>query len=181
MSPLLFAIFLADFETFLRSKEVRRVTIVRLKRILMLAYADDIVLFAETWKDMELLLMCLKEYLKNQLEINPTKTKKVVFRKGGRNYKKDSLVYSSEVIGICSSYEYLEVLFDNRGLFQQAACGIPASANVAAISTKGIVSKAKINDVEKIDGLFSTLVSSIVNHWCPIWGVRHLDMIERLQ
>lgn len=71
LSPLLFAIFLADLEVSLRSKGVRGVVLRGLLRILVLVYADDIVLLAESWADMELLLAFLKEFYElNQLDIN---------------------------------------------------------------------------------------------------------------
>lgn len=182
LSPLLFAIFIADFEDFLRGRGVRGIVINRMIRILMLAYADDIVIFAETWKEMETLLVFLEEYCQiNQLQINPAKTKVVIFRKGGRNYKKLAFSYGTETISISPSYEYLGVVFDSRGSFQKAANAILSKASKASASSRNLIMKAKVNDILKINNLFGSLVSSIVNHGCPIWGLKHLDTIEKLQ
>lgn len=114
------------------------------------------------------------------MKIIPLKTKLVSFRKGGRNYK-TSFNYGTETIEISSSYEYLGMMFNSRGLFQKATTKILSNANKAAAKTKNLIVKVKVNDIQKINNLFGSLVSSIVNHGCPIWGPRNLDEIERLQ
>lgn len=89
LSPLLFAIFLADFEDFLKRRGIKGVLITIFLRIILMAYADDIVLFAISWEDMEQLISHLKAYCEeNLLTLNTAKTNVVIFKKGGRNYKK---------------------------------------------------------------------------------------------
>lgn len=72
-------------------------------------------------------------------------------------------------------------MFDSGGLFLQAAVDILLNVKKAAANARGLITKAKICDMQKINNLFNSLVTSIVNHGCPIWGPRHLEKIERLQ
>lgn len=114
LSPLLFAIFLADLEAFLRNRGMRGAVVRNLIRIILFAYVDDIVLFTSSWEEMEFLLECLCQYCElNQFKINIEKTKVVIFRKGGRNFKKSSFKYGEEDIQLTSRYEYLGVVFDS--------------------------------------------------------------------
>ena len=53
-SPLLFILFLTDLESFLRSKSFRGVSLNSREDVLMLFYADDLIIFAHSqliWKE----------------------------------------------------------------------------------------------------------------------------------
>jgi hypothetical protein len=95
ISPLLFAIFLNDFETSLSSKYRGLTTIGDLSQILsteniefflnmyVLLYADDTLVLAESPQDMQLALDEVGVYCnKWGLSINKTKTKVVIFSRG---------------------------------------------------------------------------------------------------
>ena len=54
-------------------------------KLLLLLYADDIVLFAKTAEELQKSLDILEEYYDRwKLTVNKSKTKIVIFRKGGR-------------------------------------------------------------------------------------------------
>ena len=90
LSPLLFALFLYDLEAFLINKGVRGVTASHFLEILVLAYADDIVLLADSYVGMKKVLLYFHEYcLINKLTVNLDKTKIVLFQKGGHGHKKN--------------------------------------------------------------------------------------------
>lgn len=122
LSPLLFAIFLADLEDFLKARGIRGVLLARLIRIILLVYADDIVLLALAWHEMKQIIWVIREYCEiNLLTLNAKKTNVLVFIKGGRNYKKLFFSYDKEKIYTVNNYEYLGIIFDRRGLFHLAA------------------------------------------------------------
>lgn len=80
LSPLLFAIFLEDLEEFLIRRGVKGIHIGIFIRMIIMGYADDLVLFALTWEEMEQLLFHLLEYCQeNLLILNPKKTQVVIF------------------------------------------------------------------------------------------------------
>ena len=61
-SPTLFALFISDLEEFLISKGIRGVSVSSLTEILLLAYADDIVIVADSIAMMRRILKALKKY-----------------------------------------------------------------------------------------------------------------------
>ena len=80
-------------------------------------YADDIIIVAETPEDLQLGLNILEQYCNEwKLKLNKTKTKIIVFRKGGllpRNYDNTELE-------IVSSFTYLGMVFTSGGSFSTA-------------------------------------------------------------
>jgi hypothetical protein len=95
LSPLLFAMFLNDFETSLSSKYNGLTTINELSRILgtedieffinmyILLYADDTLVMAESPTELQLALDEVGVYCNNWgLSINQTKTEVVIFSRG---------------------------------------------------------------------------------------------------
>ncbi|XP_043478069.1 uncharacterized protein LOC122508659 [Leptopilina heterotoma] len=68
-SPILFSLFMADLEDFLRAEGIRGVSMGHKNEIILLAYADDIALFADSPAALNKLLRALLKYcIKNCLE-----------------------------------------------------------------------------------------------------------------
>lgn len=85
LSPLLFILFIADFETFLRNQDCSGVNINNHVDLLILMYADDTVLLANSAIELEKLLKSLELYCDiNGFAVNTDKTKAMIFRKAGR-------------------------------------------------------------------------------------------------
>ena len=95
LSPLLFAIFLNDFESYV-SQEYEGLSFVNREssrvlgdvletylRLYILLYADDTIVLAESPKQLQQALNSVKDYCENFfLKINLTKTKIIVFSRG---------------------------------------------------------------------------------------------------
>ena len=81
MSPLLFILFIADIEEYLRKRQEEGV-IIGNKRVYALAYADDLAIIAETEEEIERMIKYLNRYFKDrELEVNAEKSKIMVFSK----------------------------------------------------------------------------------------------------
>ena len=87
LSPILFSIFLNDLSHFLRTQQVKEITInensheisVNLK-ILLLLYADDTLLFSSTETDLQHTLDSFNHYCKTwHLTVNVQQTKVLIF------------------------------------------------------------------------------------------------------
>ena len=77
LSPFLFSMYLNDLEAELATKD--------LVNIYLLLYADDIILFGKTPDELQRALTILEEYCNRwKLTVNTSKTKIMIFRKGGR-------------------------------------------------------------------------------------------------
>lgn len=143
--PLLLSLFLTVLKEFLISKGVSRIKTRLFIRLILLGYADDLILFAMTWKDMEFLLECLLEYRQlNLLTLNANKTNVVIFRKGGRPYKLQHFNYGQEQIRIVPRYNYLGINVYSAGLFNHVA---------ATASTRSLSLNSKKNFLEVIGRL----------------------------
>ena len=181
LSPLLFSLFLSDLESFLINKGIRGVSVSLLKEILLLAYADDIVILSDSVAGMKRILKALSEYCKlNQLNVNIKKTKIVVFKKGGyqNNY---NFYFESNEIEIVPKYVYLGITFSQSALFELTSKEICSKANIAVSSTISLLKSTKLNSWLKINKLFDSLVSSIIAFATPVWSPMYLDNIDRAQ
>ena len=83
LSPFLFAMYVNDLEAELAIKRVVGIDI-GIININILLYADDIILFSKNPEDLQNALNVLEEYCQRwKLTVNKSKTKIMVFRKGG--------------------------------------------------------------------------------------------------
>ena len=88
LSPLLFNIFLSDFQHVIEKKENDPVEIQSGETLGCIIWADDIVLLAKSEDGLKNMLKKLRSYTEeNGMSINVTKTKVMVFNKTGRHIK----------------------------------------------------------------------------------------------
>ena len=106
LSPFLFAMYVNELESHLYSGD-DGVTISDFKLMLLL-YADDLVIFAETPEALQLQIDKLYNYCQKwKLLINTEKSKIVVFRKGTR-ISQERWFYDETLIPVCSRIPYLD-------------------------------------------------------------------------
>jgi len=123
LSPILFSLFLNDLESFLEQKvnsdlnfETESETYLK---ILILLYADDTVLLAESQEQLQLTINNFKSYCDQwNLKVNLTETKNIVF--GTNKPKQFSFKFANESIEIISKYKYLGVVFASTGSYIHA-------------------------------------------------------------
>lgn len=185
MSPILFCLFIADFEEFLRLEGIRGVSIDQLTEIILLAFADDIALLADSKSTMRKILKALYKYCKlNHLEINIDKTKIIIFRKGGHSHDKNvgSFLYGdSEKIEVVSNYTYLGIPFSNSAVFVNATNTMLSKANLAQFKTISLIKKMKLSCWSSIEKLFKSMALSVLFYNVHIWGLRYGNQIEKFQ
>lgn len=81
MSALLFILYVSDLEMFLRSRGVRGVSVNNTEEILLLMYADDLVLLAYSKIEMQKILNHLELYCNEKgLTVNVKKSNLVIFK-----------------------------------------------------------------------------------------------------
>ena len=128
LSPLLFAIYLNDFNEFLSEKyngltkiteSISNELQIYLK-IFCLLYADDTLILAESAKDLQKALDGLHIYCnKWALNVNIDKTKVIIFSKGKiKKYK--SFKFGDNTIAVVDDYVYLGTTFNYNGTFNKA-------------------------------------------------------------
>ena len=76
-------------------------------KLFLLLYADDIVIMSETEEGLKHGLFLLKNYCDRwKLTVNATKTKVMIFMKGGRVNRNIRFIYKENVLEIVSKFTY---------------------------------------------------------------------------
>ena len=133
LSPLLFAIYINDFENHMKesysgvsliNSEIARVVGFEVLdlylKLFVLLYADDTIILAETAEELQLALTSLKDYChQNFLKVNLTKTKVLIFSRGKLKNIPD-FFYGDEKVEVVDDYVYLGVVFNYNGSFTKA-------------------------------------------------------------
>nr|XP_046478600.1 uncharacterized protein LOC124217243 [Neodiprion pinetum] len=184
LSPDLFLLYLHDFEQFFRSKGLHGLDINGVVDILLLLYADDTVIFARSHMDLLRKLRALEEYCDlNQLTVNKSKTKILVFKAAGRirecptRYR----TYKHTCLDLVNSYTYLgvEVSTSTRGLAAlQSATNKAKSASGASLA---LLAKAKCVSWNAYNKIFDSMVSTVFLYAIPAWGLWYRNSLEAAQ
>lgn len=182
LSPLLFALFIADFDTFFYENGAQGINIDDKNDVLSLIYADDLVILAHSEIDVVKKLKILEKYtVANKLNVNLQKTKIMQFSKGGFRTPNFNFYFNNQLISITNKYTYLGVVFTSSGLFNEMAHFTANKGKQAIGSLLPIMSKAKINTWHPRIKLFESLALSVMFNCISVWGLRYLDVLERVQ
>lgn len=178
-SPILFSLFLEDLELFLQQGSDCGIDIYEIC-IMLLLFADDMVILGNSVEDLQSSLNRLCEYCKIWgLEVNTDKTKVVVFRNRGSVRHNERWYYNNEPLEIVDNFNYLGVVLNYTGSF--------------VLNNQFVVGKALkamhilLKNINKYDvppkislQLFDSFVGSILSYGCPVWGLSKSKEVERI-
>ena len=90
---------------------------------MLLAYADDLVIFADSYVQMNKILIVLCEYCKiNRLSVNVKKTEIMIFKKGGHiTNNKYKLKDDGNNVNIAKNDRFLGIELSQSGIFDLAS------------------------------------------------------------
>lgn len=182
ISPLNFIIFINDLENYLRSHGVEGVSVTSSVDILLLLYADDLILFGASPVDLQKKLNLFSSYCQeNKMLVNQAKSKVVVFRRGGRVSRHDVFHYSGRGLEVSSDYNYLGILFSSHGVFHKASLQALSKGRLAIANVKNILTNSKAESHEGRMKLYEAIVKTTVLYGAEVWGCRYVDVIEKCQ
>lgn len=184
LSPLLFALYVNDLESYLLERNCEPVVIsgqqttVMLK-LLLLLYADDTVILADTPEALQKALNSLSEYCNDwKLQINSSKTKVIVFSKRRlRSYP--IFTFEGTVLDRVDNFKYLGIVFSYNGSFTACQKALVIQAQKAMYSILSKVRRLHL-PIDLTFHLFDTVVVPILLYGSEIWACTKLDIIERL-
>ena len=180
LSPFLFSIYINDVERELINRDAKGVDIGLIKLFLLL-YADDITLFSDSADGLQEGFNILSEYCDRwKLKINLSKTKVMVFRKGGRLSKELGFRYKGMEIEIVHQFSYLGVVFTSGGSFSNAQATLAGQAQKAILKLKGYLENFTELTPKHVFELFDKLVSPVLNYSSEVWGFCKAKQIERV-
>ena len=174
LSPLLFGLFIDEFETWLKERLPGVGVRLGTRVLQMLLYADDMVLFAHDPASLQRQLNLLHEFcVAKGMEVNVNKTETVVFRHPRSPMQQTcwSWHYHGFPIQRVSEFKYLGVVMhETRGL-SVAIASLAAAARRAAWSMISRFRVGKIKDISLKLRMFKSLVLPIMEYcgavWCP--------------
>ena len=178
-SPILYSLFIEDIELFLQQDPSSGLNIQDITVILLL-FADDMVLFGESPEDLQNSLNRLYVYcIKWGLSVNIDKTKVMVFRKRGPLKQKEKWFYNNIALENENVFKYLGTIFSYNGTF---------SSNMKTLADKGtkalnvlFANLKQFNFSPKTCcQLFDSFVGSILGYSGEVWGTTKSDVIERV-
>jgi len=180
LSPVLFSLFINDVVEDLSSSQELGVYVLHL-RLLLLLFADDMVLFSETIGGLQEGLDLLSEYCsKWGLTVNLDKTKIVIFRKGGRVAKRERWFYNGELVEIVSCFKYLGLVFSTSGSFCEGQKTLSEQGMKALYSLYKIFNANPFISISVKYQLFQSVISPVLSYGCEVWGFREAITIERI-
>ena len=178
LSPFLFAMYVNDLEQELDDKGVNGIDIGMVK-LLLLLYADDIVLFAKTAEELQKSLDILEEYCDRwKLTVNKSKTKIVIFRKGGRLPANLQFNYKGSKIDTVNKFCYLGIVFTSGGSSFETQKTLSGQALKAIFTLNKYLHSFTALKPSHILDLFEKLISPILNYGSEVWGFHKAKSIE---
>ncbi len=185
LSPLLFSIFVNDLESYLSERGCIPVQIDENDEInfwlklLVLLYADDTLILAETADGLQLALDALSDYCDMwKLRINSIKTKIIIFQKR-KSRTKPIFRLNNEIIEIVDEFRYLGVIFSYHGSFTKCRKALSESATKALFFVLKKTQQYSL-DIDVSFRLFDAMVRSILTFACEIWGFENLKILEKV-
>jgi hypothetical protein len=150
--------------------------------LFLLLFADDIVLFSDTVHGLQTQLDILYDYCQAwKLSLNMSKTKIVVFRRGGRLCRYEQWNYGNDKLLVVSEYNYLGILFSSRLSLTQSCNQLAIKGKRAlmeVLRTMSVYGNIPHHIYFKI---FDTQIKPILLYGAELWGFQRYEVLERIQ
>ena len=178
LSPLIFIIFIRDIiPYFIKAGHINIV-----KAMEILFFADDMSMSSYNVIDLQDKLNTLQRYCaEKRLKVNTSKTEIIVFNSGGRPKKITPIKYEGSTLNIVKHYKVLGIMFTSSGSFKTAADFAISKGNIALGSIWQTLTLGKNTSWNTTRKLFDTTVASTVLYGSSIWGLNHIQEVERIQ
>ena len=177
--------YLDDLENFLQQSQTNGIgldiindEITHFSRLIVLLYADDTVILANTEQELQNSLNLFNSYCEQwKLQVNLNKTKVVIF--GARKTDSFKFTLGNIDIEITDRYKYLGIFFSQSRSFLNARKHIAEQAKKAMH-----LLFCRINNLHlPIDlqlKLFDQTVMPILTYGSEIFGFENLDLLEKI-
>ena len=142
-------------------------------------YADDTVILAESKEKLQAALNSMYLYCQTwKIEVNPAKTKVVIFSK--RKIKeKPAFTYHGENISVVDDFVYLGVIFTHNGTFAKHKHHLLEQARKAMFSVLRKTKKLNL-PVDMQLQMFDAMVAPILLYGAEVYGYEKFDITESL-
>lgn len=185
LSPLLFGMFIDQFEWWLKTKLPEcGVALTSQQRIQLLLFADDLVLLSNSPEGLQSQLALLEEFCAQKaMCVNTSKTEIVVYRKtrdGTRN-PLPTWTYAGVPIQVSDTFKYLGIWLHGRMGAQDAVKPLFQAGTRAMWAMVGRFKAMGLKDMYLKLHMFDTVVQPILCYGCEVWGPDLLQNCKKPQ
>lgn len=183
LSPLLFILYISDIDEFFRSKGHDGIRLNNELDVIVLLYADDLIIFAHSPLDLKRKLATLEEYcLVKGLCVNESKTKVMIFKKGGRlRASEKNFMYKNNSLEIVNTFDYLGTTLSSSTLGLTSTNSAICKAKKALGALLSTLNNAKVDSWQTRIKLLDSTVFSVLLYGAPLWGLRYINELEIIQ
>jgi hypothetical protein len=182
LSPVLFSLFINEIAIDIINNGRHGATIsFEYIELLILLFADDLVLLAETVIGLQTQLNNLFTTAKRlELNVNLGKTDIVVFRKGGYLAARERCFFGDKLLKVVNAYKYLGIIFSTRLSFSYACHDLMSRAKKAVLSILHILYRFENCSSDVFFKLFDSQVQPILQYGAEVWGMEKGNEIEKI-
>ena len=184
LSPFIFAMYLNEFVDVLKRENCRGIQVRGTNvtnEVNVLLYADDMVLCADTVRDLQNAINKLEMYCKEwKMDVNMKKSKVIVFRNGGPLKKGEQWYFNQEKIEIVSYYKYLGLIFSTSLKWNVAQNELAKQSNRAATNIRKLYNECGYIPPSILFKLFDQVILPILCYGSEVWGYKRCERIERV-
>jgi hypothetical protein len=148
-------------------------------RVNVLLYADDLVLLAPTAGSLQMMINKLEEYCSTwNLVVNLTKSKIMVFRRGGKLKRTDKWFFEGKRIDVVNHYKYLGVSLTSKMSWGLHLNEKSTAAKLAMnLTWRNLINNGKVPIKTKFF-IFNSIIRALGCYACQVWGYREHDTLE---
>lgn len=183
LSPKIFALFVNEVAEELKRDGRHGITLSNLiEEIFALLFADDLALVSHTVVGLQNQLNVLARASgRLGLSVNLSKTKVMVFRKGGYLAAREKWYLNGDLLEVVNSYTYLGFTLTTKLSICTAMEQIAARAKKKVMDILRALWRIECNDIKVFLRLFDLQVQPALLYASEIWGVKEIAEIERVQ
>ena len=183
LSPMLFCLFINELHEKMKQEGIRGIQLFPdIIEVFILMFADDIALLADTVSGLQKQLNTLESFCENsKLKVNITKTKVVVFKRGGQLARREKWFYKGNQLEIVNDFTYVGSLFTNRlSLYKMADAVASKSKNVLnyVLNCLNVLPYLPTGMFFKI---FDLKICPILLYGSELWGLVRMTTVEQVQ
>ena len=172
LSPTLFGLAIDELEQmvleFMHEEGIEEVMIKNVV-IMLLLYADDVVLLAHTLEDAQKLMKVLENFcLHSGLVVNVSKTKVMLVK--ALNKEKPCIVYKNEPLEVVDSFKYLGLEVPSNHKWRDCAMRRLEAGKRAYYAFENMCNVGEIKCWALKKYLFDTLVTPVLLYGVEVWG-----------
>ena len=149
-------------------------------QILILLFADDVVLTSFCAAGLQRQINCLKTFADNfSMSVNLSKTKVIVFRKGGFLAANERWKYGNEKLEVVNSYKYLGLHFTTKLSLNSSVQELATKAKSRTVQILRCLWRLGNAPRDVFFKLFDAQVTPVLLYGAEIWGFQRFDIIEK--